>query len=97
MKITTEPTSTARMTPLAVFISAMRADLKRAMQPLYALRTGWQCTGLGGACRAFLQAQRDNFPQGIFSLLLLAQGLVLAVLLVAIALDGILAWGGLGR
>ena len=97
MKKTTEPNSTANITPLAAFINAMHADLKRVVQPLYALRTGWRDAGLSGACHAFLQAQRENFPQGFFSLLLLVQGLVLVVLLVAVALDGILAWGGFPR
>ena len=97
MKKTTDPTSTANITPLAAFINAMRVDLKRVVQPLYALRTGWQKAGISGAWQAFLQAQRENFPQGIFSLLLIAQGVVLALLLVAVALDGILAWGGLSR
>ena len=67
------------------------------MLPLRALRTGWHDADLRGAGQAFLRAQRDNFPQGLFSLLLIAQGLVLAVLLVAVALDGILAWGGFPR
>ena len=97
MKKTTEPTSTASITPFAAFINAMRTDLKRVVQPLYALRNGWRDAGFSGAWRGFLQAQRDNFPQGIFALLLIAQGLVLVVLLVAVALDGVLAWGGIPR
>ena len=97
MKKPTEPTPAPNITPLAAFINAMHADWKRAVHPLYALRTGWHDAGLSGACRAFLRAQRNNFPQGLFALLLIAQGLVLAVLLVAVALDGILAWGGLAR
>ena len=97
MKKTTEQASTANIMRLAAFINAMRVDLKRVVQPLYALRTGWQKAGISGAWQAFLQAQRENFPQGIFSLLLIAQGVVLALLLVAVALDGILAWGGFPR
>ena len=97
MKKTTEPTSTANISALVAFINAMRADWKCVVQPLYALRIGWQRAGVSGAWLDFLRAQRDNFPQGIFSLLLITQGLVLAVLLVTVALDGVLAWGGLPR
>ena len=97
MKKTTEPTSTANITPFAAFINAMRTDLDRVMQPLRALGSGWRDAGFSGACRAFMQAQRESFPQGFFALLLIAQGLVLVVLLVAVALDGVLAWGGLPR
>ena len=97
MKKTTEPTSTANIALLAAFTNAMRADWKCVLQPLCALRTGWQRAGVGGAWQAFLRAQRDNVPQGIFSLLLITQGLVLAVLLVTVVLDGVLAWGGLPR
>ena len=85
------------MTPLAVFISAMHADLKRALRPLHALWTGWRSAGVGGACRAFLQAQRDNFPAGLFSVLLLAQALVFTILVVAVVLDGFVAWEGVQR
>ena len=97
MKKTNEPTSTPIMTPLAAFTRAMHDDWKLTVQPLYALRTGWHDAGVGGAWYAFLRAQRDNFPQGLFSLLLIAQGLLLALLLMAVVLDGILAWGGLAR
>lgn len=97
MKKTTEPVPPANITPLAAFTRAMHDDWKRAVQPLYALRTGWHDAGLSGACQAFLRAQREAFPQGLFALLLIAQGVVLALLLVAVALDGIVAWGGLAR
>ena len=67
------------------------------MLPLRALRTGWHDAGVRGAWQFFLRAQRDNFPQGLFSLPLIAQGLVLALLLVTVALDAIVTWGGLAR
>ena len=95
MKKTIEPTLTSNITPLAAFNRAMHTDLKRVLQPLYALRTGWRNAGVSGAYRAFLRAQRNNFPLGLFSLLLLAQGLVFVVLLVAVVLDGFVARGGL--
>ena len=68
-------------------MNAMRTDLELVVQPLRALGSGWRDAGFSGAWRGFMQAQRANFPQG----------LVLAVLLVAVALDGVLAWGGTPR
>lgn len=97
MKKRTEPAPAANITPLVAFTRAMHDDWKRTMQPLCALRTGWHDAGLSGACQAFLRAQREAFPQGIFSLLLIAQILVLALLLVAVVLDGVVVWGGLAR
>ena len=97
MKKRTEPAPAANITPLAAFTRAMHDDWKRAVQPLLALRTGWHDAGGHGAGQAFLRAQRDNFPQGLFSLPLIAQGLVLALLLVTVALDAIVTWGGLAR
>lgn len=101
MKKTTEPSRTANIVPLLAFANAIHADLKRALQPLRALRAGWHHNGVSGAWHAFWRALRENVPQGLFSLLLIAQGLVLALLLVAIvvavAVDGVLAWTGLAR
>ena len=97
MKKVTESMATANTTLLVAFADAIRSDLSRAMQPLHALRPGWRNDGISGAGRAFMRAQRDNFPQGLFSLLLLAQSLVLGLLLIAITVTSALAWGGIIR
>lgn len=92
MKKATEPSTTDGITLFSAFVRVIRTDLVRALQPLSALRNGWREGGVSGACRLFLRAQQSNCPQGLFSLLLLMQALVLIVMLATIA--GVLVWEG---
>lgn len=97
MKKTTDPNRTDNLVPLFAFANAIHTDLKCALQPLRALRAGWRHNRVGGAWQAFWRAERENFPQGLFSLLLLAQVLALVFLLMAVAFHGALVWAGLTR
>lgn len=94
MKKTTEPGTTDHIKLFSTVVHVMRSDLARALQPLSALWTGWREGGVVGACRLFLRAQRRSCPQGVFSLLLLMQGLMLIALLTAIVIAGVLTWEG---
>lgn len=97
MKKKIEPSRMANIVPLFACTNAIHADLKRTLQPLRALRDGWRHNRVCGAWHAFWRAERESFPQGLFSLLLIAQGLALVSLLIAVAFDGALVWAGLTR
>ena len=96
MKKTTEPAQ--NMSFLDAFYNTMRSDLKRSLQPLQVLLwAGWRREGMKAAGRAFLRAQREKFPQGLFSALILLQGLLVALLLAASAIAYVVSGGGFLR
>lgn len=69
------------------FCQAIRDDLRHSWKPLQALWSGWRKDGFGAACLAFVRAQRENFPQGLFAALILISAVVMVFILLVVTLQ----------